>query len=75
MMDFTNVTKIEVITDHKTANLYIEAGWELALIYATLYPGPTKYTYDQVANYVVVWMDGEPKYPKLHDDDSLLSLL
>lgn len=63
-MELTDVVKIEELRNFKEVNKYLDLGWKLLAFYKTAYDNePPRIDY-QYPNYVLGWVDGEPKYPE-----------
>lgn len=66
-MNYSDVEKIEVLTDYQLVNEYLSLGWTLLAIYTTACDTQPPGINHQTANYVLGWRfrfeREEPVYP------------
>ena len=63
-MNYSDVVKVEVFTDYKTVNEYLNLGWTLLSIYTTAYDTQQPGCNHQTANYILGWKYSlEREYP------------
>ena len=67
-MGYSDIRKIEVLTNPSVVNKYLSLGWRLLNIYTTAYDTQPPGSNHQTANYVLGWPVSfehmEPEYPK-----------
>lgn len=66
-MEYSDIRKIEVVTNPSKANEFLDIGWLLLNIYTTAYDTQPPGSNHQTANYVLGWpfsfVHDKPQYP------------
>lgn len=67
-MEYSNITKIEVLTNPSRVNEFLALGWRLLRVYTTAYDTQPPGSNHQTANYILGWPfsfeHDEPLYPE-----------